>query len=47
MCELDWKIAQLQEIANNKLAKLIEQYWDLLDMMIYEGYTVNWEALGF
>jgi len=45
-----WRIKsgeRLQEARNEMLARLIEQYWDLLDMMMYGGYIVNWERLGF
>jgi len=45
MCELDWKIAQLEEITLEKLSQLIERYWTLLDMMEFEGYEVNWERI--
>ena len=43
MSELEYKINELSEVYSCKLKRLIHQYWDLIDMMVYDGYKVDWE----
>jgi len=43
MSELEYKINELSEVYSCKLKRLIHQYWDLIDMMLYDGYKVDWE----
>jgi len=43
--DLEVKINQLSEVYNERLKRLINRHWDLIDMMVYEGYGVDWEKI--
>ena len=45
MSELEYKLSLLYEDYLEKLKKVISRRWDLLDMMVYEGYKVDWEKI--
>jgi len=43
--DLEVEINQLLEVYNERLKRLINSYWDLIDMMVYEGYKVDWSKV--
>lgn len=45
MDEMEYKISIRYEAYLEKLARLIQRKWDLLDMMVHEGYEVNLRAI--